>query len=51
MDQYFNPADELGVRWDDPVLRIDWQIIAPILSACVEGNPLWANIPVHLRPK
>jgi dTDP-4-dehydrorhamnose 3,5-epimerase len=29
----FDPADELGCRWDDPGLSIDWPCIEPLVSA------------------
>jgi dTDP-4-dehydrorhamnose 3,5-epimerase len=29
---YYEPADERGVRWDDPTLSIDWRIGKPRLS-------------------
>ncbi|MGR3274579.1 dTDP-4-dehydrorhamnose 3,5-epimerase [Acaryochloris marina NIES-2412] len=29
---FYNPADEQGVAWDDPALAIDWPIDQPILS-------------------
>jgi dTDP-4-dehydrorhamnose 3,5-epimerase len=32
-DEFYSPADEIVLRWDDPVLGIDWRCDAPILSA------------------
>lgn len=32
VDGYYNPADELGVAWDDPQIAADWGIDQPILS-------------------
>lgn len=29
---YYNPADEAGVRWDDAAIGIDWPIHEPLLS-------------------
>jgi len=29
----FDPADELGCRWDDPGLDIDWPCAEPLISA------------------
>lgn len=31
--EYYDPADEGGVLWNDPELAIDWPIKAPLLSA------------------
>jgi dTDP-4-dehydrorhamnose 3,5-epimerase len=33
VDGYYDPADELGVAWDDPVIAADWAQTAPVLSA------------------
>jgi dTDP-4-dehydrorhamnose 3,5-epimerase len=30
--QFYAPAFERGVRWNDPALAIDWPIREPILS-------------------
>ncbi|UJD95325.1 dTDP-4-dehydrorhamnose 3,5-epimerase [Lelliottia amnigena] len=30
---YYDPSDEGGIIWNDPVLNIDWPIIEPIISA------------------
>src|SRR6476660_7565561 len=32
VDGYYNPADELGVAWDDPEIGADWGITEPTLS-------------------
>jgi len=29
---YYHPADESGVRWDDPELSIDWPFTSPVIS-------------------
>ena len=31
-DDYYSPADELDVKWDDPALGIDWGNLNPELS-------------------
>jgi dTDP-4-dehydrorhamnose 3,5-epimerase len=33
VDGYYDPADELGVAWDDPAIPADWGVADPILSA------------------
>jgi dTDP-4-dehydrorhamnose 3,5-epimerase len=33
VDNYYDGADEFGVRWDDPEVAMDWGITHPILSA------------------
>jgi len=50
VDGYYNPADELGVLWNDPVIGADWGVTDPILSARDENNPLRADLPVGRRP-
>lgn len=32
VSEYWNLADELGCRWDDPGLNIDWPLSSPLLS-------------------
>ena len=45
VDGYYNPADELGVAWNDPAIGADWGVTDPILSARDEANPLRADLP------
>jgi dTDP-4-dehydrorhamnose 3,5-epimerase len=33
VSRYWDPADELGCRWDDDQLGIDWPCSAPVLSS------------------
>ncbi len=39
----YSPADERGVRWDDPALGIPWPVQAPRLSSRDETLPLLAE--------
>jgi len=32
VDGYYDPADELGVAWDDPDIGADWGVTDPVLS-------------------
>lgn len=50
VDSYYNPADELGVAWDDPAIAADWGVASPVLSARDQANPLRADIPAPVRP-
>jgi len=50
VDGYYNPADELGVAWDDPALEADWGLAEPILSERDRQNPLRADIPAGRKP-
>lgn len=50
VDGYYNPADELGLAWDDPEVGAGWGIENPVLSARDQANPLRAEIPAGLRP-
>ena len=50
VDGYYNPADELGVAWDDPQIDAHWGVSEPILSKRDETNPTRDEIPDRLRP-
>ena len=39
VDGYYNPADELGVAWDDPAVEADWGVTDPVLSDRDRHNP------------
>jgi dTDP-4-dehydrorhamnose 3,5-epimerase len=51
VDGYYNPADELGVSWDDPEIAADWGVHDPVLSARDLGNPRRADLTDALRPR
>ncbi len=51
MDNYYDPADELGLAWDDPEVGADWGVSDPILSARDQGNPRRSEIPDDVRPR
>ena len=50
VDRYYNPADELGVAWDDPDIGADWGVAVPVLSARDRANPRRADLPPASRP-
>jgi dTDP-4-dehydrorhamnose 3,5-epimerase len=50
VDSYYNPADELGVAWDDPAIGADWGIADPILSERDRTNPRRDAIEPPWRP-
>jgi dTDP-4-dehydrorhamnose 3,5-epimerase len=50
VDGYYNPADELGVAWDDPEVGADWGVSEPVLSARDQANPRRAELPGDRRP-
>ena len=50
VDGYYNPADELGVAWDDPAIGADWGIEAPALSERDRRNPNRIDLPSNRRP-
>lgn len=51
VDHYYNPADELGVAWDDSALAVPWPGTEPILSTRDRTLPRRADIPAELRPR
>ncbi|MEI2640589.1 MAG: dTDP-4-dehydrorhamnose 3,5-epimerase [Microthrixaceae bacterium] len=50
VDGYYNPADELGVAWDDQAIGADWGLTDPILSERDQSNPTRAELPEAFRP-
>ena len=50
VDGYYNPADELGVAWDDPTVDADWGLADPILSARDAANPTRDDIDPQWQP-
>ncbi len=52
VDGYYNPADELGVAWDDPVIAADWGVdpAVAVLSQRDRTNPLRVGLPEGRRP-
>lgn len=50
VDGYYNPADELGVAWDDPDIGGDWGLVDPILSERDRANPRRGDLAAHRQP-
>lgn len=50
VDGYYNPADELGVAWDDPAIGAEWGVDEPILSERDQANPARADLDPARRP-
>jgi dTDP-4-dehydrorhamnose 3,5-epimerase len=52
VDEYYDNTDELGIRWDDPAMGIDWRLSMPaVVSDRDARNPALADIPANLRPR
>ena len=51
VDNYYDPADELGLAWNDPAVGADWGVADPILSGRDQSNPLRDDIPGDVRPR
>ena len=50
VDGYYNPADELGVAWDDPEIGADWGVTDPIAVGPRPGEPrARADLPADRR--
>lgn len=51
VDGYYNPADELGVAWDDPQVAAQWGLEGPpVLSERDRANPRRCDIDPVRRP-
>lgn len=51
VDGYYNPSDELGVRFDDPEIGAQWGLSDPVISERDSSNPLRRDIAEHLIPR
>jgi dTDP-4-dehydrorhamnose 3,5-epimerase len=51
VDNYYNPADELGVAWNDPVIDADWGVTEPVLSGRDKANPSRSGLDPALQPR
>jgi dTDP-4-dehydrorhamnose 3,5-epimerase len=45
----YRPGDEIGVRWNDPEIGIEWPLEAPRLSEKDAALPLLRELEPHLR--
>jgi dTDP-4-dehydrorhamnose 3,5-epimerase len=50
VDGYYNPADELGLAWDDPAVGAEWSVADPVLSERDLKNPGRDALPADRRP-
>jgi dTDP-4-dehydrorhamnose 3,5-epimerase len=50
VDRYYDPADELGVAWDDPEIDAPWGVDEPRLSARDRALPRRRDVPDDLQP-
>lgn len=41
---YYNPEGERGIRWDDPLIRINWDVSRPVLSEKDRKLPLFSSL-------
>tara|TARA_R110001599_G_scaffold69410_3_gene195358 strand:+ start:123800 stop:124387 length:588 start_codon:yes stop_codon:yes gene_type:complete len=41
---YYNKEGERGIRWDDPLIRINWDVSKPILSDKDRKLPLFSSL-------
>ncbi len=48
---YYNPAGERGIRWNDPGIGIDWPVSDPVLSQKDSNLPLLSELDESDIPK
>jgi dTDP-4-dehydrorhamnose 3,5-epimerase len=41
---YYDKESERGIRWDDPLIRINWDVSKPILSEKDRKQPLFSSL-------
>jgi dTDP-4-dehydrorhamnose 3,5-epimerase-like enzyme len=57
-DEFYSPADEIVVRWNDPALAIEWRVSSPTVSYRDGAGPIsevflfmgWADAGFPLPP-
>lgn len=48
-DNYYAPQADVGIRWNDPTIGVDWGVKNPILSEKDKKNPWFADIEDELE--
>jgi dTDP-4-dehydrorhamnose 3,5-epimerase len=48
---FYNPGDEHGIAWNDPDLKIRWDVSAPIISARDAKYSALARVPREFLPE
>jgi dTDP-4-dehydrorhamnose 3,5-epimerase len=48
---FFDPADECGILWNDPGLNIPWDVAYPLVSEKDSNFPKLADVPRELLPR
>lgn len=48
-DNYYAPQADAGIRWNDPIIGVDWGVENPILSEKDKKNPWFADIQDELE--
>lgn len=51
VNNYYDNSDELGVAWNDPVLKLSWGVENPLLSPRDQQNPPLHAIPAEKLPR
>lgn len=47
-DEFYSPADELVLKWNDPEIGIDWECASPIISERDSNGLLLSQLLPHL---
>jgi dTDP-4-dehydrorhamnose 3,5-epimerase len=48
---FYSPADDYGIRWNDPGIGVDWGIVQPLLSDKDRTLPTLATVPQECLPR
>ena len=51
VDRTYDPADELGLAWNDPQVGADWGLASPVLSDRDLANPTRAELAEAVLPQ
>jgi len=50
-DDFYNPEDEYGVRWNDPELSIDWGQETPLMTTRDANYPMLSSVKRERLPR
>ena len=51
VSQFYDPADDGGLLWNDPDIGIKWPVEAPLVSSCDAAHPMFRKLDRDRLPR